>query len=231
MDSEVYGRFTWHISNLTLLLFLLSHGVVPFEDKYPPEWHNLDAKMVLVPNDMGATWTAVEKLVDQNKTKTIGVCNFSTQLLRQIMSTCRIPPSTLQIELHPHNSQERLVRFAHECGMNVTAFSTFGASSYLELNSATADEVLMQDDTITKIAGSKNKTPAQVLIRWALQRNTFPLTKTCNAGRMKENRDVFDFELSDAEMQEINGLNRNRRYNDPGTFCESAFGTFCPIYE
>ena len=188
-------------------------------------------QMVLVPNDMGATWNTMEQLVDNGLVKRIGVCNFSTQLLRQIMSTCRIQPSTLQVELHPHNSQNRLIRFAHESGMDVTAFSTFGASSYIELDMARDGDLLMKDPIICDIATSKGKSPAQVLIRWALQRNTFPLTKTCNVERMKENRNVLDFSLTDAEMEKINSLNKNRRYNDPGEFCESGMGTFCPIYD
>ena len=192
-----------------LIHFPISMEFVPFEKKYPPEWTNLDGKMVLVPNDMGATWKAMEDAVDQNLVKNIGVCNFSTQLLRQIFSTCRIKPSTLQVELHPHNSQERLVRFAHEAGMNVTAFSTFGASSYIELDMAKDDDLLMKNSVITQIAASKGKTPAQILIRWALQRNTFPLTKTSNKERMLENRQVLDFDLTDDEMGSINKLNKN----------------------
>ena len=186
--------------------------------------------MVLVPNDMGATWTAMEALVDQGLVKNIGVCNFSTQLLRQLLSTCRIRPSTLQIEMHPHNSQERLLRFAREAGMRVTAFSVFGASSYISLDMATADDLLMTDKTILAICDKKQKTPAQVLLRWAIQRNTLPLSKTCNPLRMKENRQVFDFYLTVPEMERIDSLNKNRRYNDPGEFCQDM-GTFCPIYD
>ena len=214
-----------------LIHFPISMQFVPFESKYPPEWTNLEDKMVLVPNDMGATWKAMEELVDEKLVKTIGVCNFSTQLLRQIFSTCRIKPSTLQVELHPHNSQSKLIRFAEEAGMQITAFSTFGASSYIELNMAQDDDLLMRNPTIIEIASLKNKTPAQVLIRWALQRNTFPLTKTSSVERMKENRNVLDFELTGGEMEKINALNKNRRYNDPGVFCELGMGTFCPIYE
>lgn len=214
-----------------LIHFPISMEYVPFDKKYPPEWFNLEGKMVLVPNDLCATWKAMEGLVDNGMTKTIGVCNFSTQLLRQILSTCKIRPSTLQIELHPHNSQQKLVRFAHENGMNVTAFSTFGSASYVELNMATDGDSLMSNPAIVAIGKAKGKTPAQVLIRWALQRNTFPLTKTTQVERMKENRDVLGFELTDNEMVTIDALNMNHRYNDPGVFCESVMGTFCPIYE
>ncbi|KAL3943832.1 MAG: hypothetical protein SGBAC_002083 [Bacillariaceae sp.] len=214
-----------------LIHFPISIEFVPLESKYPPEWTNMNGKMVLVNNDMCATWKALELQVDKKLVKTIGLCNFSTQLIRQILSTCRIPPSTLQIELHPHNSQQKLIRFAHEAGMNVTAFSTFGASSYFELNMATKEDDLMENPVVTKIAAANKKSPAQVLVRWALQRNTFPLTKTSNEGRMKENRDVLDFKLDEVEMKEIDGLNKNCRYNDPGAFCEPGMGTFCPIYE
>ena len=96
---------------------------------------------------------------------------------------------------------------------------------------ATKDDVLMENPVIAKIATAKKKSPAQVMIRWAIQRNTFPLTKTCNEGRMKENRAVLDFELDERDMNEIDGLNKNHRYNDPGVFCEPGMGTFCPIYE
>jgi D-xylose reductase len=214
-----------------LIHFPISTEFVPFETKYPPEWTNMDGKMVMVPNDLGATWKALEALVDKGLIRSIGVCNFSTQLLRQLLSTCRIRPTTLQVELHPHNSQEKLVRFARDAGMRVTGFSVLGASSYLELDMAMESDVLMEDPVILSIAEAKNKTPAQVLLRWALQRNTLPLSKTSTKERMIENRNIWDFYLTGSDMQKINALNKNRRYNDPGAFCEPGMGTFCPIYD
>jgi len=213
-----------------LVHFPISLEFVPFEQKYPPEWTNLDGKMVMVPNDMGATWKGMEDLVDQGLVKSIGVCNFSTQMLRQLLATCRIRPSTLQVEMHPHNSQERLLKFAREAGLRVTAFSVLGASSYISLDLATSEDLLMMDKTILEISQAKRKTPAQILLRWAIQRNTLPLCKTCTPSRMTENRQVFDFYLTGPEMKRIDSLNKNRRYNDPGEFCE-GMGTFCPIYD
>jgi D-xylose reductase len=203
---------------------------VPIESKYPPEWTNMDGKMVVVPQDLGATWKAMEALVEGGQCKTIGVCNFSTLLLRQLLSTCRIRPTTLQVELHPHNAQERLLRFAREAGMRVTAFSVLGATSYKILGGATDEDELLRDSTVLEIGKAKGKTPAQILIRWAIQRRTFPLVKTSTPSRMAENRNVMDFYLTAADMDRLGGLNKNRRYNDPGVFCE-FFGTFCPIYE
>mmetsp|Transcript_5489 Transcript_5489/g.9054 ORF Transcript_5489/g.9054 Transcript_5489/m.9054 type:complete len:657 (+) Transcript_5489:103-2073(+) len=214
-----------------LIHFPISMEYVPIDKKYPPEWTNMEDKMMLVQNDMCATWAAMESLVDRKLVHRIGVCNFTAQLLRQILSTCRIRPTTLQVELHPHNSQSHLIRFARDAGMHVTAFSVFGAASYLELDMATKDDVLFTNSVVTEIAQRHNKTPAQILLRWALQRNTFPLSKTLQPNRMVENRNVFDFYLPGLDMTALNGLNQNRRYNDPGAFCEPGMGTFCPIYE
>lgn len=215
-----------------LIHFPISLEYVPIDQKYPPEWTNLNGEMVLVPNDMMATWRAMEDFVIAGKVRQIGVCNFGIQLLRQLLATCRIRPTTLQVELHPHNAQSHLVRFAHEVGMHVTAFSVLGASSYVELDMASSRDVLLYNDpVVTSLAHRHHKTPAQILIRWALQRNTLPLCKTTRVERMQENRNVFDFCLSEKDMQALNGLNLNRRYNDPGAFAEPGMGTFCPIYE
>ena len=214
-----------------LIHFPISMEFVPFEDKYPPEWTNLDGKMVLVPNDLSQTWAAMEQLVERGLAHSIGVCNFPTALLRQLLSTCQhIRPAALQIELHAHNVQDNLVRFARDAGMRVTGFSTLGASSYLELGMATDEDVLLRHPMVVALAQAKRKTPAQILIRWALQRNTLPLCKSISLERMKENRGVFDFYLTGSEMQQIQQLNRNRRYNDPGVFT-LGMGTFCPIYD
>lgn len=215
-----------------LIHFPISMEFVPIDKKYPPEWTNLNGKMVVVPNDIGATWGAMELLVNNGKCLNIGVCNFTSQLLRQLLSTARkVRPTTLQIELHPHNTQDRLVRMARDAGMRVTAFSVFGASSYLELNMATVDDVLMKDPVIASIAQSVQKSPAQVLLRWALQRNTLLLCKTSTLERMQENRNIFDFYLNGFAMKQISTLNKNHRNNDPGAFSEPGMGTFCPIYD
>ena len=83
----------------------------------------------------------------------------------------------------------------------------------------------------TWTAMEKHRSAAQVLLRWGVQRGASVIPKTTNIARMKENLAIFDFELSPDEMHSISGLDRHRRFNDPGVFCESAFNTFCPIYE
>lgn len=214
-----------------LIHFPLSMEFVPFEDKYPPEWVNLDGNMVIVCNDINKTWQAMEALVHAGKAQNIGLCNFTSQHIRQVLSIAKIRPSTLQIESHPHHSQDKLIRLAHEQGMRVSVFSPMGATSYLSLDMATKDDVLFENEVIAGLAKRHNKSPAQIMLRWAIQRNTLPISKSSSAGRMQENRNLHDFYLSNDDMSKIGTLNKNRRYNDPGDFCEAAFGTFSPIYE
>jgi len=214
-----------------LIHFPISLEFVPFDKKYPPEWTNLEGKMVSIPNDINATWKAMEKLVDVGKTRFIGLSNFNCQHIRQVLSIARIRPTSLQIECHPHLSQKKLIRFAREARIRVSVFSPLGASSYIGLDMSTENDILFHNELVKNIAKKYNKTPAQIMIRWALQRNTLPISKSSTPERMQENRAMFDFYLHKEDVEVIDSLNLNRRYNDPGVFCEDAFGTFCPIYE
>jgi len=215
-----------------LIHFPISMEFVPFEEKYPPEWKNAEGKMVVVPNDINKTWQAMESLVDAGKARHIGLSNFNCQHIRQVLSIARIKPTSLQIECHPHLSQEKLIRFARDvANMRVSVFSPLGAISYLSLSMATDQDVLLENPVLVKIADKHKKSVAQIMLRWAIQRNTLPICKSDNIQRITENRSLYDFYLFKEDIDEINHLNLNRRYNDPGVFCELAFGTFCPIYE
>jgi hypothetical protein len=112
-----------------------------------------------------------------------------------------------------------------------TPFSPFGALSYLSLGMAKREESVLEQAAVGAAARRHGKTPAQVVLRWGIQRGTAMVTKTSRPERLAENLALFDFELTTGEMAVISALNRNRRFNDPGVFCEAAFHTFCPIYE
>ena len=92
------------------------------------------------------------------------------------------------------------------------------------------DSVLKQA-VVLEIARRVQRTQAQVVLRWGVQRGTSVIPKTSRVERLAENLAVFDFELSSDEMAAISALNQNRRFNDPGAFCELAFGKFYPIYD
>ena len=111
------------------------------------------------------------------------------------------------------------------------AYSSFGPSSYVELGMTKQDESLLEYPLIKQLAGKYGKSPAQILLRWGVQRGTVVIPKSTNPTRQIENFSLFDFNISDEDMQKISGLNKGKRFNDPGAFAEPAFGTFCPIYD
>ncbi|MEO1490503.1 MAG: aldo/keto reductase, partial [Pseudomonadota bacterium] len=221
--------------DLYLIHFPIALQYVPIEERYPPEWiADPDAaepamKRAAVP--LHATWAAMEALVDKGLVKRIGVCNYNSALIHDLMSYARIKPAMLQIESHPYLTQERLIRLAGDYGIDVTAFSPLGAQSYFELGMADAGESLLGAAPVMVAAGAHRKTPAQVLLRWGIQRGTAIIPKTTKPERMRENLAIEDFELSAVEMAAISALNQNRRFNDPGAFTEAAFNAFHPIYD
>jgi D-xylose reductase len=218
-----------------LIHFPIAQAFVPFEERYPPEWlYDPEANqpaMKLSHVPLSDTWGAMEDLVHQGLVKRIGVCNYNSGLLHDLMSYSTIKPAEFQIESHPYLIQESLIRLAKSYGMAVTAFSPFGALSYIELDMADADESVLAQNVITEAAESHRKTAAQIVLRWGLQRGCSVITKTTKPERLQENLQVFDFALTEAEMTAISALNKNRRFNDPGVFCESAFNIFYPIYD
>ncbi len=221
--------------DLYLIHFPVTLAYVPIEKRYPPGWFfdpNAESpamKPVKIP--VADTWGAMEGLVEAGLVKRIGVCNFGTALIRDLQSHARIQPSVLQVEMHPYLTQQRLLRFCQEEGILVTAFSPFGASSYVPLNMAGANESVLDDPEIDSIAEAKGKTPGQIVLRWAVQRGTVTIPKTSTVAHLKDNIEIFDFDLSDAEMTRIDRLDRNRRFNDPAEFGEAAFNTFYPIFD
>jgi D-xylose reductase len=221
--------------DLYLVHFPIAQAFVPFEVRYPPEWlydpTALDSRMRLAKVPLSETWTAMEALVTAGLVRNIGVCNYNCALLRDLLAYATIAPAVLQVELHPYLTQDKLVRFCREAGIAVTGFSPLGALSYLPLGMARREESALEQVPVRDAAQRHGKTPAQVVLRWGVQRGTAVVTKTCRPERLAENLAVFDFELSADEMAAIGALNRNRRFNDPGVFCEAAFQTFCPIYE
>jgi D-xylose reductase len=105
-----------------------------------------------------------------------------------------------------------------------------GASSYVELDAATPADSVLGEPVVMAASERADVSPAQVVLRWGVQRGTAVIPKTSQPQRLTENLDVCGFTLTDAEMAAISALNRNRRFNDPGVFCEQAFNTFHSIY-
>lgn len=221
--------------DLYLIHFPIALKYVPPEERYPAEWfydpgaENPSMQVDAVP--LAETWQAMETLVDAGLVKHIGVCNYTSGLVIDLMAYSRIKPAVLQIESHPFLTQERLIRLADDFDIAVTAFSPLGALSYVSLDMATAADTVLTTAPVLAAAERLKRTPAQVVLRWGVQRGTAVIPKSSRIERLRENLALFDFELNNQEMSDISALNQNRRFNDPGVFCERAFGKFYPIYD
>lgn len=151
--------------DLYLIHFPISLKFVPFEQRYPPGWNYSDTPQQqpdmiedLVP--MFETWKAMEELVAEGLVRNIGVCNVGTSTLRDILSYAKVKPTVLQVEMHPYNTQEKLLKFCRTKGIAVTAFSNLGAGSYVPLGMTTMEDSCLNQDLIREIAQFHKKTPA-----------------------------------------------------------------------
>ncbi|MDC0370684.1 aldo/keto reductase [Porticoccaceae bacterium] len=221
--------------DLYLIHFPIALQYVDINDRYPPEWifnpQDDNPTMELDSVPLSETWAAMESLVENQLARQIGVCNYSAVLLHDLMSYARIKPAMLQIESHPYLTQDALIRTAQSYNIAVTAFSPLGALSYVSLDMASKGDSVLTETVVIKAAERASVTPAQVVLRWGLQRGTAVIPKTSRPERLVENLSLSGFNLTDEEMDAISALNENRRFNDPGKFCEGAFGTFHSIYD
>lgn len=221
--------------DLYLIHFPVHLKYVDPEDRYPPGWFfdpsadQPHMEVEAVP--LAETWGAMEALHAAGLAKHIGVSNFCCALLQDLLSYATVRPSVLQVESHPYLVQEKLLRYCQQEQIAYTAFSPLGAGSYVPLGMAQSSDSVLEQAIVIQIAEQHGRTPAQVVLRWAVQRGTAVIPKTSRPERLKENIDLFSFTLSDAQMNQIAALDQHHRFNDPGVFCEKAFGTFYPIYE
>lgn len=145
------------------------------------------------------TYKALEKLYADGKVRSIGVSNFKISHLERLFSETTVKPVVNQVELHPYHSQPELRKFCRENGIYVEAWGPL-----MQGGEALNNEV------IAKIAEQHGKTPAQVILRWHLQSEIIAIPKSITPSRIEENFQVFDFELSGAEMEQIDALNENK---------------------
>lgn len=153
------------------------------------------------------TWRALEKLYKDGKARAIGVSNFQIHHLKDILKNSSEKPAVNQVELHPLLSQKELREFCSEHNIKVQAWSPIARGRVLE------------DSDIKEIAERHNKSAAQIILRWHLQNGIMVIPKSVKKDRLRENADIFDFELTEDEMRQMNALNNNHRFGaDPDNF-------------
>ncbi|PHR68226.1 aldo/keto reductase [Alcanivorax sp.] len=166
------------------------------------------------------TWAAMEALVDNNLTRQIGVSNFSVKKLQDLIGKARYKPAMNQIELHPYLQQKEMLAFCQQQGIHLTAYSPLGSFDRPAGLKAEDEPVLLEDPVIREIADHHGASPAQVLISWALHRNTVVIPKSVNPERLKQNLAAAELSLSDADMDAIGALDKHRRYVDGGFWAQ-----------
>lgn len=153
------------------------------------------------------TWRALEKLYREGLVRAIGVSNFKPHHLQTLMDKSEEKPVINQVELHPYFQQKELREFCKKHDIVVEAWSPLARGQVLN------------DSVLNEIGKKYGKSPAQVTLRWHLQSDIVVIPKSVTPSRIKENADIFDFELTDEEMEQINQIDKNTRFfKDPDVF-------------
>lgn len=196
---------------LEYLDLYLMHWGIAFRHGDDLEPVDKDGKAITESISIRETWQAMEQLVVDGLVKSIGVANFDVVMLVDLLTYARIKPAVNQIELHPYNTQTELVDFCKYKGITVTAYSPLGRQGAKNIEGSK----LFDETIIQKLATKYKKTPAQILLNWAIGRGTVAIPKSTTPERIAENINVFDFMLSEEDAAEISSLNRNRRLVNP----------------
>ncbi|KAM9683333.1 uncharacterized protein ACBT57_002527 [Dama dama] len=184
----------------------------PGDELYPKDENG---KLIADSVDFCRTWEALEKCKDAGLAKSIGVSNFNHKQLEKILNKpgLRYKPVCNQVECHPYLNQRKLLDFCKSHDIVLVAYSALGSQrvkEWVNLN----HPVLLEDPVLFAIAQKHKKTPALVALRYQIQRGVVVLAKGNNKEWIKENMQVFDFELTPEDMKAIDGLDRNIRYCD-----------------
>jgi 2,5-diketo-D-gluconate reductase A len=157
--------------------------------------------------DYVSTWRTLEEFYRDGQARSIGVSNFQPHHLRRLHTEAEVPPAVNQIEVHPYLTQDDVRAFCAEHQIAVEAWAPIARGRVLD------------DPEVVTIAERVGKTPAQVVLRWQIERGDIVFPKSVSPARIAENIDIFDFELSGEDVETISALNRDERTGpDPDTF-------------
>jgi diketogulonate reductase-like aldo/keto reductase len=156
------------------------------------------------------TYEAMEEFYRQGKIKAIGLSNFNPQQIQDVLDHCKIRPVVCQFEVHPYLYNHEWIDFCQKNDLQVINYSPLGASD--RSWGKPDDPILLKDQVILDLAKKHNKSAGQICLRWAIQRNLIPIPKSVTPKRIKENINIFDFELTQDEMDSIKKLDKGFRY-------------------
>ncbi|NP_001079568.1 aldo-keto reductase family 1, member C2 L homeolog [Xenopus laevis] len=200
----------------------------PGDDPFPVDENG---KFLYHNTDLRDTWKAMEALKEAGLVKSIGVSNFNKTQLEWILSMpgLKYKPVCNQVECHLYLNQSKLLEFCKSKDIVLVGYSVLGSSrdeNWIDQNSP----VLLEDPVLNAIAKKHNRTPAQVAMRYQLQRGVVVLAKSFTPARIKQNFQLFDFQLNSEEMETLNGVDKNMRYLDLKPFADHPKYPFADEY-
>lgn len=191
----------------------LIHWPYGFQRGDVPFPRNEEGTLLYDDVDYKLTWAAMEKLVEKGLVRAIGVSNFNSLQIDDVLSVASIKPTVLQVESHPYLAQVELLAHCRERGLVVTAYSPLGSPDRAWKH---PDEpVLLDEPAVAGLAQKYSKSPAQIILRWQTQRGVVTIPKSVTESRIKENIQIFDFSLEAEEMKSITELSQAWRYIVP----------------
>ena len=170
---------------------------------------NINPKDDLLPFDIHGTWNAMEECNHLGLAKSIGVSNYTCEKLSKLLEKATIPPAVNQVEMNVGWQQRKLLPFCQQKGIHISAWSPLGA-----YGNSWGSNAVMESPVLKHIAASKSKTVAQVALRWVYEQGASVLVKSFNKERMIQNLQIFDFELTKEEKDQIEEIPQRR--GNPG---------------
>lgn len=206
VTSKLPGRYQSYDDVLVTIQESLFRSGLDYFDLYLIHWPNPKQRLYV------ETWKAMIAAQKAGLIKSIGVCNFLPEHLETLKEETGVLPEVNQIECHPYFNQNELIQYHQNHQILTQAWSPLGR-----------DNGVMKEPTIVDIGKKHQKSPAQVILRWHLQKGVMPIPKATSSARQLENKSIFDFELSQEDMNQIDALTREdgrRKNQDPAVYEE-----------
>ena len=168
-----------------------------------------------------AGYKQLEKAYKEGKIKAIGISNFEGKYIEELLQKCEIKPQVIQVEAHPYFTQDELRKILNKEDIKLMSWYPLGHG----------DSALMNEEVFKELGEKYNKTPAQIILRWHTQMGFIVIPGTKNVDHVRENFDIFDFKLTDEDMEKIAKINKNERYYTRTDEMLEHFATWQPEYE
>ncbi|KAI4580185.1 hypothetical protein MJT46_001553 [Ovis ammon polii x Ovis aries] len=212
-DVEPALRKTLADLQLEYLDLYLMHWPYAFERGDSPFPKNADGTIRYDSTHYKETWRALEALVAKGLVRALGLSNFNSRQIDDVLSVASVRPAVLQVECHPYLAQNELIAHCQARGLEVTAYSPLGSSDRAWRDPE--EPVLLKEPVVLALAEKHGRSPAQILLRWQVQRKVSCIPKSVTPSRILENIQVFDFTFSPEEMKQLDALNKNLRFIVP----------------